>query len=86
MFCRFSRTGPEDIHESFFAGSLMRFADFRARQTGPENIFVHKSQAILPLAGWPVKLSGRLMTEPERFFGGSPMPFAHFRVHTPFGI
>ena len=64
----------------------MRFADFRVRQTGPENIVGRKSQAILPLSGWPVKLSGRLMTEPERFFGGSPMPFAHFRVHTPFGI
>ena len=64
----------------------MRFADFRVRRTGPENFFRQKFYAVRPFSHRPVKFSGRLMTEPESFFGRSPMPFAHFRVRTPFGI
>ena len=83
---RFCRTGPEDIDNGFLPGRPRRFADFRVRRTGPEKFVCQKSYAVWQFSDRPVKFSGRLMTEPERFFGGSPMPFAHFRVRTPFGI
>ena len=83
---RFRRTGPEDIENGFLTGSPGRFADFRVRRTGPEKFVWQKSYAVWQLSDRPVSCSGRLMTEPESFFGGSPTPFAHFRVRTPLGI
>ena len=82
----FRRIGAEDFQNDVFATSLKRFPHFRVRRTRPEKFVLQKSYGIWPLSGWSVNFSGRLMTGPESFFGGSPMPFAHFRVRTPFGI
>ena len=65
---RFRRTGPEDIEYSFLTGSPKRFADFRVRGTGPEKFFGLKAYAVWQFSDRPVIFSGRLMTEPEKFF------------------
>ena len=60
--------GPKTSITVFLTGSPRRFADFRVRRTGPEKFVWQKSYAVWQLSDRPVKFSGRLMTEPEKFF------------------